>query len=173
MRPSALSLLAEFGKDLVVVLADALQAGPVPMAGSDAYAQLEKQLNENYKNAFRDTRVQFRLLRLILWDASYERMRRSFGMVLKYIIASTIVTGIGIALFAWSTHPPKTDTRQPSALILPAASVTTPQRYLGANCDPSTLKVEALGSTNLVVLSATSLDAAKPCELSPNPIGAH
>ncbi len=159
------------GKELVTLadgLADAARP-TVPAPERDQYSVLEQRYTENYNNAVADKGDRFTILRRVLDDASYVRMRRSFGMVLKYITLSAIIAGAGVALFAWSTHPPKVDLRKSAVLIVPAATVQAPQSYLGADCDPTTLKVEALGDTNLISISAASSTSDKTCVLGPPP----
>jgi hypothetical protein len=153
----------------LVATANAAIAATPPGAGAtpvpDALTVLETQVEENYDNTSAETNWRFNLIDRVLSDASYVRMRRSFGMVLKYIIGAAALAGIGIALFAWSTHPPKSDDRVPAVLVVPAASVKDAQKYLGQYCDPTTLKVQALGDTKLIAISATSATTGHACTL--------
>jgi hypothetical protein len=154
-------------RDLAQRLRSTTTLVEVPPAELQALKALEDQANETYINASQETTERFKLVNRVLQDASYLRLRLAFGMVLKYIVVAAVLAGVGIALFAWATHPPKIDPRNTAIAVVPAGTVTSLTNYLGSQCDASTLKIQIVG--NAAVLSAASTSQKDTCTFKTSP----
>ncbi len=144
-------------KEHAQLLARASELVTLSPSQRDAVLALRDRAEDAYGYQNRKATHRFRFVNTALDDASYLRMRLSFGMVLKYLVVSAVVAGVGIGMFAWATHPPSSALRRStSVFVIRSSDVANAQVYLGSDCDPSTLKVNVLESQGVAILTAAS-----------------
>ncbi len=137
-------------------------------AQQSALASLGNEAQVAYANAKKETDTRESLLAIAVDDASYLRMRLTFGMMLKYIVAATFLGGIAIGTFAWATHPPEEPTSgRVSVVAVPLSELTSLGGLVSSECDPSSLKVEVVVEGSVALVTASSDSDGSTCVLQP------
>lgn len=141
-------------------------AQPVLLCDDIAKAldRFEAQAVAAQENAAARSRRHRELVKLILDDASYLRLKRSFSMVLKYIVLAFAVAGCGIALYAWAAHPGE-ESGKPTVVVVPLDD-TAPTTPVLEGCDPSTLKVQAVAGEGVLIITAESTSEDVTCTIT-------
>jgi hypothetical protein len=137
-------------------------------AAIGALADLEKQMEGAYKQRRADFDRKFELVTIVMDDASYLRMAKSFAMTLKYLVLSLVVTAAGIACFAWATHPPDAPSHhEPTVTIVPLGGDALP-KISSSGCDASTLQVLVAPDSKTAIISAAAAGDS-PCDIIATP----
>jgi hypothetical protein len=110
------------------------------------------------------------IVRHVVDQASFERVRASYGLARWGILLGAAISAVGIAVFAWAANPPKAEqvpvvSSTPSDVIarIDPEDRETFQAKLGTKCDLSQVHAVALGAVGeSYQLASVPTDTCKP-----------
>jgi hypothetical protein len=110
------------------------------------------------------------IVRHVVDQASFERVRASYGLARWGILAGAAISAVGIAAFAWAANPPKSEqvplvSSTPSDVMarIDPEDRKTFQAKLGTKCDLSRVHAVALGAVGeSYQLASVPTDTCKP-----------
>jgi hypothetical protein len=124
---------------------------------AQAMNDLEDRIAEAYRQREDDSEKRWKVVSRVIDDASYLRMKMSFSMILKYLVADLTLVAVGIAGYAWATHPPKVETgTDPIVKVISLKGITNPVLVAGTGCDAATLKVVIAPDGQTAVISGSA-----------------